>query len=596
MTKTQARPPRSDADERKLLESVKRNKTRYSAITAEFAEFPYTGDVAITYDMWVNAMTATEYVKDSEATIKQLDAMTGNGFSRLVSIFGDDYRAERTTSDFKKVIDALRAGTKNDIGEVAELDRFGCPNIAAYMAGCRESVSVSVEEIGSIDLETFIAPWHSRMPNDGEFVTVTNQEHIYMNDGEEWAILPYGLLWSWDMFKVLTNLCAAGFEQAIRTTIGLEQADSVALAQYSVGEMFQIHDFALKTLNEGLLHIAMGNTSYDLTPKRGGSKERYRLTASVDACTDFLVKGGNPEILKAVVGTVYKLRKDTRAAEFIQNGRVWFTLNKIVEEYTRTTGGTIRGRDAKLAKETIDAALTALSGSQIVGKDSSGSPTNVVYFIDAVRLERAECNGAIYHDVWGFAVDTRTIAEYALREGKKSQTSHAYNYPLVESDRPFTIDTRAINEYLSDALNELRGHLYGTSRSGNPTKKRTKKFTIKRAWQTTGNTQGIFERFSPTRTLTSRQKNKLVAQFGEVLTDLAKQEAHSERREGRPLYIYAWSERAGNRGRGKGAYVNLVIEASSEFHAIRDGSPERGAIDLQSGIESKLPKGTNVRK
>lgn len=43
-------------------------------------------------------------------------------------------------------------------------------------------------------------------------------------------------------------------------------------------------------------------------------------------------------------------------------------------------------------------------------------------------------------------------------------------------------------------------------------------------------------------------------------------DAHNELREGRPMYIRAYSERDGQRGRGKGAWLNLVIEGSTVLH------------------------------
>ena len=222
--------PRNEAEERKLIESVKRNKARYLAITPEVAEFPYEAGVTITYDMWQNAMTATEYLGDQEATIKQLDNMTRGGFSRLVSVFGDDYLSNRTTHDFNIVIVGLANHTiSSTLGGVVELDRFGCPNIAAYMAGCRESVSVSVDELDGIDIDTFIAPWHGVGPTVGEWSSIfaTDDPRLtFENDGEKWAITPYNLLWSWDMYKIISNLCADGYEESIRAALKRKRTDA----------------------------------------------------------------------------------------------------------------------------------------------------------------------------------------------------------------------------------------------------------------------------------------------------------------------------------------------------------------------------------
>ena len=213
-----------------LVKHVTENKARYAAFTTEIAEFPYTAEAAakITYRMWVEIQEATYAGRE---TIDALNAETNGGLARVLDLFGDaDYRGRggRVDRDFTRVINGLTRGTvKSELGEAIELDRFGCPNIAPYMAGCRESISVPIDKVDDIDLKTFVAPWHGTVTTDFmEFRGLTNPKYTYMEDGYECAALPYNLLWPWDMYRIIVNLCAAGFEKAIRTVIGRKRTDA----------------------------------------------------------------------------------------------------------------------------------------------------------------------------------------------------------------------------------------------------------------------------------------------------------------------------------------------------------------------------------
>ena len=218
--------PVTDSD---LIDRVESNIARYKAITPEVAAFPYgtEGAATITWGMWVNALTAMDDLKEPDETIRYLDEITGGGFSRTTSIFGKSSKAEKITADFTRMIDELKRGAKSDIGETVELDRFGCPNIAPYMAGCREIVSVPIDKIDSIDLDTFIAPWHATVPASWPESDALGRKYTYKDDeGTEWVVGPYGLLWPWDMFRVIANLCAGGYEDSIRTAINRRRTDA----------------------------------------------------------------------------------------------------------------------------------------------------------------------------------------------------------------------------------------------------------------------------------------------------------------------------------------------------------------------------------
>ncbi|MGN8690219.1 hypothetical protein ACTND8_09975 [Atopobiaceae bacterium HCP3S3_F7] len=359
-------------------------------------------------------------------------------------------------------------------------------------------------------------------------------------------------------------------------------AEDVPLAQYARTEVFQNHDFSAKAI-DGLFNIAMGEPSFELSPRSGKSRERCNLTASEDACAKlFQVRGANTEQVRAILDTVYSLKKNPRAAEFAHEGRVWFTVNHIAEELLRTDAGTIHAKDYPTVRGLVDAALEAASGAQMKVISPDGATTKVLYLLDAVRLDKVTYNGETYSDVWGIAVSAETLSEYAEAKG------HAYHYALPKRAKPFTLDTVWVNSYLSRAMNEARSRLYTRSKTGRIGRKRgTNTVLLKRSWQ--GGEHSIFALASPTRALSSRQKDRVVRAFEDELTNIVREESHGERREGMPLYVRAWSERDGGRGRGKGAYRTLCLEVSTTFRAVRDGENGHGAVNLRDGISKAAP-------
>lgn len=213
----------------RIIESVERTKARYKAITEEFVAFPYGSGATITYDMWYNAAGVSEILQDQDDADRNditdiLDEMTDGGFSRLMRVFGNDEGGDkmfghRTDADFTRVIDAMKRGMKSDLDETLDLDRFGQPNIARYTIGCRQTVSVPVDKVDEIDLASYVAPWHGTGPIDLPIFYDGDDSLTYDLDGCTWAILPYNMLWPWDRYTVLVNLCASGFEYAIRQEI-----------------------------------------------------------------------------------------------------------------------------------------------------------------------------------------------------------------------------------------------------------------------------------------------------------------------------------------------------------------------------------------
>lgn len=353
---------------------------------------------------------------------------------------------------------------------------------------------------------------------------------------------------------------------------------SVPLAQYSKTEVFQNHDFGAKAI-DGLFHIAMGEKSFELAPRSGKSRERYVLTGSEEDCTRLFKAGANTEQVRAVIDTVQSLLNHPQAAEFVQDGRIWFTVNKIVAELLRTSAGTVVANKSKATQEIVERVLVAVTGARVQATTPNGSVTKVVYLLDAIRLDKVTYNGETYRDVWGFSISSQTLSKHSESLGR------TYRYAMPTREKPFTLDSVWIEHYLSDALHEARHRLYTTGRDGKLRRRKgVTKVTIKRDWQK------IFDLASPTRALDSRQKGRLVRGFEAELTDLVREEARGERHEGAPLYVRAWSERDGGRGRGKGAYRNLCIEASTTFRAVRDGSKEHGNVVLQEGVSKAAPE------
>lgn len=334
-----------------------------------------------------------------------------------------------------------------------------------------------------------------------------------------------------------------------------EEPEEVTLARYKTDRAFYNHSLSLKVLN-GIYDIAFGKPYYEIVPKDGPSSERYRLTGSVDAASRFLYEyGGNSELLKDVLETVHTLRTDRRAEGFLCNGRVWFTVNTIVEEMRRTTGGTVAAKKYPNDRQVVDAALTFASGAQVVGVKLNGDPMDVTYLINAVRRDRITFKETEYRDVWGFLPDAATINDYA-REIKQ-----AYSYPLLVSKKPLTLDEAWIDRYLRDVLNEVRGKLYKVGKNKAPVVRsaRVKHCEKEILWDT------IFKTASPMKEPSSRQKQKIVDTFEKVLKLQADMEKRGEMREGMPLYINAHSVRDASRGRGRGKWEKLVIDCSREL-------------------------------
>ena len=395
------------------------------------------------------------------------------------------------------------------------------------------------------------------------FVKVTDEE------GNEVENPPYEPIELWLLSEKGTNKYVTTFDlvsalymmSAVSIAVSVygknadsEEIETVELANFKTNESFSNHSLILKTLDEGLFHIAMGNDYFELEPRGGNSNEHYKLTASKGACSDFFKNKGNAEIAKKVLETVYTIMNDERAESFVKNGRIWITLNTIVQEMRRTEAGTISAKDYKNDREMVDRALWAVSGAQIAGLKANGEPINTIYVMNAVRRDQVVYNNQIYNDVWGFETNVTTANDYAKDLG------YTHNYPLLKMPKPMTFDEAWIERYLKDALNQARNELYTTDKNGNPKPTKKGKTKVVRAWS------AIFERAYPIGEIDSRKKAGIVKKFEKMLTVLANMDCHGELRAGYPMSIKAYSERDAGRGRGGGAWLNLVIECTRETH------------------------------
>lgn len=335
-----------------------------------------------------------------------------------------------------------------------------------------------------------------------------------------------------------------------------EQApiEKIPLAMYSLDKQVVNHSFMIKTLDQGFKAIADGEQYYYNEPKNSSSKSReiYRLEGISERHKAFYDVGGNDELLKKIIGVIFSIINDPRAEKIITNGRVWITSRKIATELTRTEGGAFRAKDYEKLILQVDSALLALSTCQISGSTPDGELLNSFYLINAVKRESIAFEGKTYKNVWGVQVDAKTINDYTQK--------YLYEYPLLKMDRYLKADEVWIETYLKDVLNIARNNLYYTDKANNVKTRKRADYTITRSWGS------IFDKKSPYKALTSRQKQQLIEKFEGILTILANMDKKGELREGMPLSISAHSERDSGKGRGRGAWKSLVITCSRYLH------------------------------
>ena len=445
MGKQPKNQPAAAVEDRKLIATVKQRKARYAAITPQFEEFPYSGDVTITFEMWKAAMTATEYLYDQEGTIRLLDEMTKGGFSRLIGIFGEDYLGNRTSRDFTRIMNALRRGAESDLGEKVDLDRFGCPNIAPYMAGCRPEVSVPVDEIEDVDLDTFVAPWHTSWPEGHYFYETAKPERLYEDeDGSKWAVAPYNRLWSWDQYKVLCNLYAEGYAQTLRNSLGgkteareaaqLEDKAAVILYDNMDGVMVGYSKACDEVDKKFMAEIGKDNPEYKLTytPRPGKWEPTMELTLPRAEISAWRAAGGTPQQLKRLRGTIYTMLLNEERPYWWKRYQVTLTFGQIV----RAIWNDDRHMPTENEKNLIEKSLSLLVNTRIVCKypDLDKKHRHQHIDVNQLTIEGMALLPAVFAhgtDARGHVVENSSIKFYALPplDAQADELNQAYTLP-----------------------------------------------------------------------------------------------------------------------------------------------------------------------
>lgn len=499
----------------------------------------------------------------TEEKQEQARKLTEGGIERLTAII------DRVRADTNSVIDALDAGKWKTLeGKTWSRDHYGLADITEFisieaLSGYHESRQLESSQITNhviANRNSTVSVRDMDLCIDkgalGHLIAIPKERDA----GSEEIVLPYAALMGLDVsFAFLCNLDAAGYTKAIKELIEepLEvEPELIPLAQVQESEQFTNHGLIAKTFR-GIIAIAYGESEYTLTPKGGKSKEVYRLRASEKTCSDFIKAGGNDELLRSVIETVVSIIKDPQAEKYQVGNHLCITVNTITQELLRTKGGTIKARNYQKQRQIVNAALLAATDARIIATDPSGEEllNTLSPFMGEYRKEY-RYKKQTYRDVWIFDVSAETYNDYSAEQG------HTYRYPLLDMERPLTLSESWIDRYLKDALNELRHKLY----KSDGTKKPQKTATVKRSWAELFEKEAGISTDGQKQEPTSRKKQGLVKDFENILKVLADMESHGKLREGRPLYLKAYSERDASRGRGRGEWKNLVIEASSNLH------------------------------
>lgn len=490
---------------------------------------------------------------------EQANKLTDGGIERLTAII------DRVPQDQAAIIEKLDGGQwKTKDGEPWPRDHYGLADITEFlppkdMENWHESRKLKSSDITD---HTIAKRGLVSLKDMDLCVDMGALSHLVAipkgrtEPGGE-IVIPYGSLVGLDVaFAFLCNLDAAGYSDRLRELFSepIEvEAELIPLAQVQTSEQLTNHGFIAKAL-DGIMAIAYGEPEYTLTPKGGKSKEKYVLRASEKTCSDYLRTGGNADILRGVIDKVVGILADPQSEKYRVGNHLCITVNTICQELLRTKGGTIEARKYEGIRRTVNAALLAATDGRIIATNAAGELKGSIRLLRGEYRDVYKYKKHVYKDVWIFDVTSSDMNEYSESLG------HSYRYPLLEMNRPLKDLTEAwIDRYLKDALNELRGKLY----KSDGRKSSRKKATVTRSWPQ------LFEKAKdPTKgtALTSRQKQKLVKEFETILTVLASMDAKGELRADRPLYIKAYSERNTARGKGRGEWKNLVIEATTTLH------------------------------
>lgn len=323
------------------------------------------------------------------------------------------------------------------------------------------------------------------------------------------------------------------------------------------------HSFYAKAL-KGFEEIAFdGKGSFELAAKRGNRKAV--LFANPDLCARYIGNAGAnwPSALEIAV-TVKQLLKKA-GAELKAHGRIWLSLNTIIDNLTRTAQGVNTGaRRNDAFRKAVNDALFALSSSQIQICDDRGKPIALGYMFNAeYRETMLDPAGNVLKDVWGF-MPIEGDQDFLTLTARETTAR-----PLLNC-KPFNLKNYWISQYLmGGVISEIRAKLYPARGKG------LKSYTATRSWNS------VFDTAEPTtggEQLSSRKKNRVVCDVQDVLVAIAEEEAEQDK----PIYLQAKTAF----GTG-GKFVELKITGYKTYHA--------QTIDLgttrRDQTKRKAPKG-----
>lgn len=482
----------------------------------DFWSFPYTQYSPVLEEGPLRIM-ATNAPKGE---LKELaDTLTGGIFNSYLEA------AKRIPEDYSRAMKAMQSGELLLNGNHWPLVN-GVPDIEPIVNRLGEVCFISYEEDGT------------------EITTGEAVERGYIDFSETWA-----------KYAALCTLCSLIGPEELKKALEVHEnrEEIEALAHVKLSSKSINHAYINRVLDDGLLAIAFGDSYYSMKPESSSSNEEYILTASPKYCMDFFQDmKANSEHAKGICETIAAIKQNEIIEKFRDGkGRIWISENVILREWLRTKRGTVsRPENSKAAKRIVHAAMAMLSSAQVEGTTAAGKPFYLEYFLRASFRSEVVLNGQTVKDVWCLEDHATPIDEYCRKELKAA----VWDYPIPDVDRLGVSDVW-IHRYVYDILNEARKELYtsgGRKRAGKD------RVRILRSWE------NIFRKAYPLKDkVEPHTKKRIVNDFQRILEAIAKAESQEESHKGKPLYIKAYSERDPGKGKGGGAWKNLVIECSS---------------------------------
>lgn len=507
------------------------------AFTDEMADFPFAHDLEVSEVLYRGIGHA------SEDTLDQADKET-NGGARRYRSFCFDLRSHY----FDLMVDLEFVAEENP----ALFDQAG----------------LRLDSFGHIDLESIGATLKCEK-KDG--LPLGSVRDTSVKPGN---IYPYqGVRHPQDLFNIIREVCKnKALSRWAPYLLGYSdkplqddtEPENVALIDYAITKRAVDHSFANKKGFSALIDIAYSEDGRQtLTARKGKSAESVTVSAPPALARDFIqYEMANARYLSVVLNTIYRITREPafRGKSYFYKGRFWISTNKLLEEISRTANGTVKQPSRKKKRrEKLHAALKLIDSAKIEYIKPDGEPGLFSGLIDGGLEYRHEvkCHGNLIKEAWGFIPNPSALSAFSLNEG------YIYDYDQLPV-QPYEEGDVWIPEYLYDLLRELRSKLYTWDKNGNSHQRKQKKAHISRSWKT------IFSEADPLRgeDLRSEKKREIVEDFQRILQAIADKEAKGENHHGAVMYIKARSTRDGAKGRGKGTWATLEIEAYNTFHKV----------------------------